>query len=367
MSIFNEKDEELAKTLGFQNVGPGPKPFSPAETHTYVKGYVNSNAYDLAINISSAGVSMLLKAGEAVVIDGQKINDPVLDQHVGPRKLSRELSKVKVPIIRFPRVEKSAPVHPVQAVKSFSQGKRGLVVEKMEIQPPAKQTGRPTVSLPPPGQQAFIGMSMETAHKLKLIKPVLLPQESNVVDTSGIPPSGIPNIEIARDVRSPKELQLAKQRMQEQLQREAAEDAQKTSQKLSSDQLTEINSGNSLELTKTMEPKLPTGDGPAPIEESSVVAPAELPAESDDLAMVDASTMTSPPKMINLIPPVNIEEAPAQPATTSSKPKFGCPVCSQGFPYRSDLERHVRLKHTDQYDAIMIKFPRTSLKTTATH
>lgn len=72
------------------------------EEQTYVTGYFNPNKFPISLNSPKIGVSTVL-APSAFVIDRQrvKINDPALEQFVGPGRLSRETSKVAVPIRRI--------------------------------------------------------------------------------------------------------------------------------------------------------------------------------------------------------------------------------------------------------------------------
>ncbi len=89
------------------------------EEQTYVTGYFNPNKFPISLNSPKVGVSTVLPPS-AFVMDRNrvKINDPALEQFVGPGRLSRETSKVAVPIRRIGTpagapVTKSNPVTPL--------------------------------------------------------------------------------------------------------------------------------------------------------------------------------------------------------------------------------------------------------------
>jgi hypothetical protein len=78
---------------------------------TNVRGFFNPNPYRINVSILERGVFVQLNPMEFILErgTGRKINDPILDNYVGYKMLSPEISDTPVPVIAIPRTAASQP------------------------------------------------------------------------------------------------------------------------------------------------------------------------------------------------------------------------------------------------------------------
>lgn len=181
-----EAETQLAKDLGFRPPVPQPAVEAPVKgATTNVMGYFNNNPWPVHIAISSLGIALHLdQRGDYVMSNGRKVNDPILDAYVGPGQLAREISKVPVPVVRIipNKSEVLDATHSVHGTMLMEKDKEGIV-----IRPIMTRYTDPTSSIPLPNSAPVVGMTMEKARKLHLVKPIIERQESQVADTFGNP------------------------------------------------------------------------------------------------------------------------------------------------------------------------------------
>jgi hypothetical protein len=329
--IFSKEDAEAARRLGFKFPEKRGQASVPDPT-TFVVGYFNPNPFPIHISISSIGYAVdLLNRMDYIVINGKKVNDPLLEQYVGHGRLSREVSKTKVPVVPLPRSEAriASEQSPVTSADGFNRDKDG------KIQPTFRPIAAKIIpdsekipQLPPPGSATpVIGMSREMAEKLRLVKPTRQIQESNVIDTDGIPASGshLPEIQYATDIPRPASAPTPPAPAPAAV--PAAPDEPEVAQEI----LQKLNTAaENTGLLETIDAAklMPRLEESQPATEGAPPAPAPPP---------------NPP----------VQAAP----TAEVKKKFTCSGCGESFPYRSVLERHVRHKHPREYDGIMMAYP----------
>jgi len=313
--LKTQEEQQLAQQLGFRPpVAPAPILAPKKGATTQVVGYFNGNPWPVHISISALGISIHLdQRGEYVTSNGQKVNDPILDQYAGPGQLSRELSKTPVPVIRIIPVSVSAPnqQHSVHGTQTLDKNKEGIV-----IKPIMTPVVDPTASVPLPSSAPVVGMTMEAARRMRLVRQTVDPGESNVVDTFGNPADSksIPTID---DVM-PRDITPGEQRR---LNREA----------------------------QTAHPALS-----APESDAQAVLQQALRKAGKNNVIVDdavkAALMASAPEVD---PTANLP----RPNLTESADKFVCSLDGEEFDFRSELEKHAKSKFPDSVEEIMAPYP----------
>jgi hypothetical protein len=245
-----------------------------------------------------------------------------------------------MPILRIPRqADETSERPPVQEAEGFSRGAAGqtvpLIKSNVKIIPKDN-----TPQLPPPGKSPVLGMTIEMARKLGLVKPTREVMESDVKDTEGIPPSGqdIPEIQYAVDM-TPSQ---AKKALNPNLVKpETQEQAAVVEQLNSAADMSNITDVSKVfKLTDSSSPNIPETGNPDPVE-------ADVKDDSRD------DTETKP------IEDDSRDDTETKPIEADSDLKFVCAADGKRFKFRSGLERYVRRKHTSKYDVLMAPYPKS--------
>jgi hypothetical protein len=332
------EEAETARKLGFKAPTSARKAAAITETHSNVIGYFNPNPWPVHIMISElGGLSLTLqqKGDYVLSVDGKKINDPILEQHVGPVGLAREVSTSPVPINYIPRVSAGAPGvpnHPVQEAHGFTRSPSGQMVPVMK--PAAHTVSDSMPTLPQPGQIPVLGMTREVAEKLRLIKPTRQPVESTIVDSEGVPAHGnaLPQIDYAEDMK-PGEAKRAALNPTPPLNPEMTIPETPTQARV----LQELETAKTVDLlgvtdVSKLAPKLPAETPPPVIQTPTVIQAGPAPTQG-------------------------VQETAVAPPSFAPK-SFSCFVDNKSFQYRSMLERHARTKYPDKFDEIMAPYPK---------
>ena len=344
--------------LGFvPPVGVPPK--APRGTMTNVVGYFSPNPWPLQISLSSTGVSLLLERKGDFVKDsqGRKINDPILEQYVGPGMLSRETSSKPVPMLLF------AP----QALPAQNNA------TSVHVATNARQMNAPASTNPASfetlaaNHNSCVGMTMEQALKLKLVRPTITPKVTLSKDTDGQPPQGESlaylDDTIPRDMK-PGEYQrwLAQQRagIPPETEEEPVE--------------APVDSAPEVESTPVARPVDPDGTLTAPVAEPATETAPEAPdtsralveslaaAASDQTVIEDAvaAALGAAPKAPRSATDVEPDALPKPNLSGPAAPqeKYVCEPDGRRFAFRSQLLQYARQKYPGRVDEIMKPYPK---------
>jgi hypothetical protein len=380
------EEAELARQLGF-SAPQNPVPAPPKGQTTNVVGYFNSNPWPVHIAISALGISLHIpNRGEYVKdAEGNKVNDPILEQYVGPGQLSRETSSTPIPIRMFvrpglhPEVRTSS-IHTASAFVQTPSGVQPVILNPRDEMPQL-----------PENRASCVGMSMEQARKLKLVRPMVDPRTQAPKDTDGQPSPGelLPTLEDAtpRDMR-PSEYQawVAAQRAQGKpvtptvvpvnvpppsarpvanVVREPEDDLPPTEDEL--DRPTDevdvtvpaaavIESPEQAVIQKTL---VEAASNKAVMHDAVAAALGSSPRVATPVAAPVATPVVPPPDPEANLPRPNLA-APAPEAQTppAQRPKFVCSVDGKPFDYRSQLEAYAKRKHPTRVEEIMAPYPK---------
>lgn len=297
--------------------------------NTFVVGFFNGNKWPLSMDITAVGIKLTLQPNEYVtVIDGTgakvKTNDPLFEGYVGPKKLSRELSRVPVPLVKLRRSE---PANQAMSHPGFT-GTPSIPVLKT-VQTPTQQGPKDSNLTSPAMQHAentkpFRGMTIDEAIRQKLIpKPKPLPDDTGLKENEGAPHHGkdIPEIKYAdADVRNRPNLK-------------------------------------NLSLQPVAIPQEPP---------ATPLAPPALPTDPAptiprNFTMAEINEATSDKAEAAIVAPAQEAVPDATLPVLTDKPKrFLCDQCQphQSFTFRSGLEAHAKKNHPELLAAIMDRYPK---------
>lgn len=326
---------DAAKRLGISLTGKHVEEPPKRPNASYVVGYFNSNNFPIRISISKYNLNIELRPGQFITDEhGRKVNDPVFENQVGAMRLSRETSRARLPVNFLKRPEdKVGDPHPIKLAKDFRTGP-DRITQPTELIPQPRQ---PKYNkLPPPGTQAVMGMSREMAEKIGLVKPVVLPPESTITDTEGVPgrlTENVPMVEPARDA-TPREAAEAKKRFEEVRRKEEEE-------------------------RRVWLEKGETVQSPTQFDQVETVLNERREAAQQQTDSVEDS-MPKPnlPDTDNNLPEADTNTPSEAPASTSSQDPFICQADGKTFKFRSQLERHVLNNFQSRYDELMAPYPR---------
>jgi hypothetical protein len=262
---------------------------------TKTVGYLNPNNWPVVVNISAVNVNVMVESKKFVLDrEGRKINDPLLENYVGPGMLVRESTKADVPLILFPRVEVPQPSsNPgFGASNKVDKNDRGIVQDSSYAN--AGQPSAPTHSA------SIKTYTVEEAFRLGVVKP-LLPTNS-AAPTADVHRVGDPIPDI--DSETPREAK----------------------------------PGEVRRLVGKSAPKPAAAPTPAPQVELSE---AELAAKSE--ALLKSLGADSMPSLEDLEDQEGEDEKPTVPETPK-KGVFVCAADGREFPRKDRLIAHVR-KH----------------------
>jgi hypothetical protein len=173
---------------------------------TNVVGYFNPNSWPIYIEISELNIKCELKPGQYIRDRaGNYINDPVFDDYVQPKGLSKATGDAPVPVNFVPRFVKTVrPAHSVTQATSFVRQPDGTVVPSY--------AQNPNVAAPeiPANKCPHIGMTVEKARQLGLIgKPRIVPEDYGVTDSTGAPTASKDLPGIKYSIESPPKIHTA--------------------------------------------------------------------------------------------------------------------------------------------------------------
>lgn len=365
-----------------------------SEYMTNVVGYFNPQKYPILIEISEINLKVELKPGIYIRNrNGDKINDPIFEDYVNPKGLSKAVSKTPVPVVFAPRIVKSArPAHSVTQAQGFVRRDDGQVVPEYKRPPAEVPTDGPTNKTP------ILGMTVEKARQLGLIgRPKLVSEDYGVEDTnSGAPRSTRDLPDIKYSTESPPRIKSTAPLRPELT--EADED------------LTATEKARRVTLQKTIAGAASASENfnPARVRPLKAIAPVPLRAPSEPTAIVPGAKTVTPKRKVAAVvkkkaapapepeaqveqPEEVVETAPVEvlpeavheeqapeddsgivntieesapeseaaeaPPTSEPGKRFVCMADGKSFPFRSDLERHVRRKYPEKEKALMSAYP----------
>ena len=187
---------EEAKALGFKPPqGAQVAPAAPKTTR--VVGYFNNNPWPVHVSLSDYGISLNLQnRGDYVRdTDGNKINDPALEAMTGENMLSREMSDTPVPI----RMIVPPDQKPINENKSFHGTQEFKTDKSGAIAPGSMQAAvvggqqadnRDQLSQLQTSRTPVIGMTMDKARELNIVKPTVAAPLNTPDDSTGVPTAG---------------------------------------------------------------------------------------------------------------------------------------------------------------------------------
>ena len=169
---------------------------------TNVVGYFNANNWPVSFSSSALGLSITVQPRKYLTDrDGNKINDPRLEQYCRPQMLSKEVTKtgetVPLRMIAGGTAATVAPATSPLSGFSASVDVPPLAANRAPtaLKPPAK-VQQPSTNLNP-----VMGMTMEEARKRGLVRATTTPPTGPKDDaTTATSAAGAPYIEVARDV-----------------------------------------------------------------------------------------------------------------------------------------------------------------------
>ncbi len=322
-----------------------------ASETTLVKGYFNPNSWPININLSCIGGSIEVAPMDYIVdrVSGRRVNDPVFEQLVGPKKLSRELGTKPVPILRLaPPSALTAPsgqATPVGHRVRSADGKKW--VEPAKALPAAPQNMQRAADA---NSRPFKEYTMEEARRLGLMgKQRLVPEDFGASEVSGEPSHGEHVPFIKHSIESaPKGVKA----------RPLSEDFGDMSQTPQNAGIVkalqavavrppmenvDLSNRGSVNQLMTRATSVPIA-APA-IEEGALEEPATIVPSIKGGRPVD-------------LPPPDLGEESAEPAMKAASEKTcDCPVCGECFLIWSLTAKHVKEKHPEQYAAAMALIP----------
>jgi hypothetical protein len=305
--------------------------------------------------ISRYNVTLILPPGKFLEDkQGRRINDPYFDIYVKSGQLAREIAEIPVPLITVPVV--TAPAVPVgdgqsvRAVTEFTMDDKGVRTPVIPLPKPVQEE--------PVNKRGFIGMTMDEAKRLGLVRKVReVPEDYGIKDTdSPHPPATPPPMRLAVDTD-----QLAKpseqlpQPLVEAVPKKDAANRRRMQQALA----------KGAETTETLDSE--TG--------FLNVAQRNIPPNVG-LAQPEA-TATSEPEGVEVLPAANLaedalpappaeeeEEMPipkptVKPARVPPRPKpYVCIDCEGvSFAFRPELVGHAKKFHSEKVAAILAPYP----------
>jgi hypothetical protein len=326
---------------------------------TNILGYFNPNSYPLLIDVSALNLRMTLAPKQQLIINGQRVNDPVLHQLCRPKGLAVEMAKGPVALVALQRPTPASPTpgfsgqvtKPVAAEQNLAQRpvpKAVSAEEGVKMRPPTN----PVSSQFTTSGNPITGMSMEEARKRGLVQQARMPKEGPD-DKGGSPLRGeqIPELGFAVDPKLAKHLQRKSGTMEEQaqtIQRSVAEEPVDAPAVEGPD----VDLG---QLTAKMLHENQPASLAEPVVETPPESPASVPVEGAQSGPV------IPPEISALLDSAqaNLETQPAPSAPETQPQPFECPFDGKKFAFRSWLIRHVRQKYPDKVAEVEALYPKT--------
>jgi hypothetical protein len=282
-----------------------------ANTTTYTLGYFNKNDYAINVALSSHNYNVILTEKNQFLrdINGNMINDPVLEKYVTPNGLAKKISPVPVPINYI-----NKPLQHTPSVTGFTGVSNPKANEKTVQSIYAKEQKNAVNTTPDvkfPVGHHILAMTADEAKRRGLIKPTRQVHE------------GIPDGE-ERSARQLPELELPVDSPQGKFQQ-------------GSDKLvkTEVKDPNYVQQLVGNNPDILKRLNMLPKDVSVPVDDLDLPEPvlEDDTTVVDA-----------------LLEAPKEPK------HFVCQIDNKMFTSKTKLLNHVKKNWPDQLEVITAQF-----------
>lgn len=333
------------------------------ENQSYTSGFYNSKSWPIQLVVSRYNVTLYLPPGE-FIRDKQKrkINDPFFEVYVKGGTLARETTDKPVPILTVPVATAAVgPVNDGQSVRSvteFTTDAKGL---KQPVIPMPKPSSEQSLNKP-----AFVGMSMDEAKKMGLIKKVReVPEDYGVPDNnSAAPPRTPPPLKIAVDTDQPARptaplvqtnvppppvaMPVARTAARKQLQDQLRKGADETAALDTETGFMNVAMNN-----------IPPGVGLA---QPEISAPVHEPImESDVLPAPDIDgdeSLPAPPEEADSEESASVPQPTVKPARVPIRSnKYACMECGQTFKLRPELAGHAKREHPEQVAAVLAPYP----------
>ena len=374
---------------------------------TFTVGYFNPNTWPIYIEVSEVNVKCELKPGQYIRDrQGNYINDPVFEDYVQPKGLSRAMGQQQVQVRYVPRVVKTTrPPNSVTQATGFVRDSSGQVV------PVYASQGQPPAEVPA-NKIPIVGMTVAKARELGLIgKPRLLPEDYGVTDNTGAPspskdlPSMKYSLESPPRIRTaapltpelmmadpnlPRAVVVQRQAIQRTLNTAAAaispDDFNPNASNVLSTIITPDAPGilaPAQEVVESQEPLPPVAPpGPAPLHIKAPREPVRMaPGHTASGAQAqpqrvlprrvasvvvqdppagqpeDTSGTLQPLQEGEVMPEPTLDAPQATPQAEASGRRFVCGADGKSFKYRSELERYVRRKFPQMLDELMRPYP----------
>jgi len=321
---------------------------------------------------------------------GNYFNDPVFEDYVQPKGLSKTESKTPVPIRFVPRAVRSQrPAHAVTQATSFVRDSNGQTLPVYAAPPQVISPDAPMNKNP------VMGMTVEMARKLGFAgRPRLVSEDYGLTDGTGAPPDkNLPPIKVS--IESPPRLRTAAPltpQLAEALNDPALSIQERQSRSALQQSLGAANrsvSGENFDPS-TVRPHAGAVPLRAPSEPSLIVggsavsAPIEIqPAPRHVVASpkgkakkgkkAEPVVATAEPEAMQSGEPVLEGESPIQgatpisesmpdptlesPPTDQPEKRFVCAADGRGFKFRSELLRYVKAKYPSMTDDLMGPYP----------
>jgi hypothetical protein len=306
---------------------------------TRVIGYFNPHDWPVYIEVSELGLRITLEPNVYIKdLQGNFYNDPIFEQYVSDKGLSRTTGHKDVPIRYAPRpVRSERPAHAVTQAATFVRDRQGTTLPVYNTPP----TPPPEI---PVNKNPVLGMSVETARRLGYVgRPRLVPEDYGLTDSSGAPiTKNLPPIKFS--VESPPRIQTAAPVAPV----EPVEPAN-VQEDGATEQPEEFKAPAPVRLRAPAEPTRIAPAAPsAPIKPT--VADDLLPAPepvAEPLAIAGAAP---------LMPEPLLESSSAASVEQSDK-KFVCAADGRAFRFRSELLRYVKAKYPNIVKDLMTPYP----------
>lgn len=373
---------------------------------TNIVGYFNPQKYSIFIEISEINLKAEL-APNAYIRDrsGKFINDPIFEPYVHAKGLARSTSKQAVPVNYAPRfVKADRPAASVTQAAGFVR-QEGRTVPT--YQPQQNQKPREVAVNKAP----VTGMTVETARKLGLVgKPRLVPEDYGADETTGAPRNReLPDMKYS--VESPPRIKTGaplrpelteadtaiapeERARRQQLQQQLNQASWSVSgENFNPEQVKSLPSPSPVPIKA---PEAPTSIAPVAPAPPPATAPVPKPlpepksktkrtapqAQKRKVATVVQPEQPSAPVKVSPVAEVKqetdslteeitpgsgvvqaLDETPLPPPVLDPPPaneegkRFICAADGLAFPYRSELERHVKRKFPAMYQELMAPYP----------
>lgn len=326
------------------------------EGQTYTTGFYNCKSWPIQLVVSRYNVTLILPPNE-FIRDKQKrkINDPFFETYVKGGMLARETSDQPVPLLTVPVVTAAVgPVNDGQSVRSVTEFTTDEHGHKQPVIPQPKPSSEQQINKP-----AFMGMSMDEAKKLGLIRKVReVPEDYGVTDnSSATPPRTPPPLKFAVDTDQPAKPSAVVQPLQPPPPPAAVPVAKTAVRKQIQEQLKkQVKEAAVLDsetgfLNVAMQ-NIPPNVGLAQPEMTNAVSASvdeALPAPQIDEVLPSFSEVEETIQ----VPEPTVKPVRVPPRTA----KFNCMECGATFKMRQELAGHAKREHSDKITAILAGYP----------